>query len=80
MTTATIEETAMAVTDKLLAEVEAAGAEFQAALEARQAAAANAKRIAIKAYKAGMRQSEIADLMGVDRARTIRRWLDIMED
>ena len=70
----------MAVTDKLLAEVEAAGAEFKAALAARKAAAAKAEAVAKRAYKAGMRQSEIADLMGVDRTRTIRRWLGIMDD
>jgi len=78
--TTSIEVPTVAVTDKLLAEVEAAGAEFHAALAARYAAAENAKRVAIRAYEAGMRQSEIADLMGVDRTRTIRRWLGIMND
>lgn len=69
----------MTVTDKLRAEVEAAGADYQAATAARNAAIANAKRIALRAHKAGMPQSEIADMMGVDRARTIRRWLGIMD-
>jgi DNA-directed RNA polymerase specialized sigma subunit len=75
----TILEDDMAVTDKLRADLEAAGAEFRAAFEARQQAAERAKRIAQRALKAGMTQAEIADLMGVDRARTIRRWLGIMD-
>jgi len=77
--TTTIEEsTTVTVTDKLRAEVEAAGAEYQAADAARKTAIEHAKRVARKALNAGMPQAEIADLMGVDRARTIRRWLGIM--
>lgn len=68
------------VTDKLRAEVEAAGADYQATTAAREAAIAHAKKVAVRAHKAGMPQSEIADMMGVDRARTIRRWLGIMDD
>lgn len=79
MPTTTIEDT-MPVTDKLRAEVEAAGADFHAAFAARQAAAEHAKKVARRALKAGMTQAEIADLMGVDRARTIRRWLGIMDE
>ncbi len=70
----------MPVTDKLRAEVQAAGVEFHAAFAARQAAADNAKTVAKRALKAGMSQAEIADLMKVDRARTIRRWLGIMDN
>lgn len=69
----------MPVTDKLRAEVEAAGAEYQAATAAREAAIAHAKRVALRAFNAGMAQSEIAEMMGVDRTRTIRRWLGIMD-
>lgn len=79
MTTA-IEDTAtMPVTDKLRADLEAAGVEFRAAYEARQAAAAKAKRVAQRALKAGMSQAEIARTMGVDKARTVRRWLELMD-
>lgn len=70
----------MPVTDKLRAEVEAAGATYQAATAARKEAIASAKKVALRAHKAGMPQSEIADIMGVDRARTIRRWLGIMDE
>jgi hypothetical protein len=77
----TLEETTtMPVTDKLRAEVEAAGADYHSATAAREAAIVKAKRVALRAYNAGMPQSEIADMMGVDRARTIRRWLGIMDD
>lgn len=69
----------MVVTDALRAELEAAGAEFRAAFTARRAAADRAKEVAQRALKAGMSQAEIADLMGVDRARTIRRWLGKMD-
>lgn len=79
MTTTIEDTTAMAVSDKLRAEVEAAGAEFHAAFKARQQAADKAKRVAARALKAGMSQAEIAELMGVDRARTIRRWLGKMD-
>ena len=70
----------MTVTDKLRADVEASGAAYQAATAARNAAIVDAKKVALRAFKAGMPQAEIADMMGVDRARTIRRWLGIMDD
>lgn len=66
------------VTDELLEEVSAAGAEYRAATRARESAIAHAKDVARRAFEAGMPQSEIADMMGVDRARTIRRWLGLM--
>lgn len=69
----------MVVPDALRAELKAAGAEFRAAFTARRAAADRAKKVAQRALKAGMSQAEIADLMGVDRARTIRRWLGKMD-
>lgn len=69
----------MAVTDALRARVAQAGAEVAAATAARDKAVETAKRIALKAHKAGMPQAEIAALMGVDRARTVRRWLGIMD-
>jgi uncharacterized protein YjcR len=68
------------ITDELLEQVSAAGAEYQAATRAREHAIACAKDVARRAFEAGMPQSEIADMMGVDRARTIRRWLGIMDD
>lgn len=38
-------------------------------------ATAAATRFARKAYAAGATEVELARLLGVDRARTIRRWL-----
>lgn len=81
MSTTTVEEsTTMTVTDKLRADLEAAAAEFQAADAAREAAVEQAKRVANRAFKAGMPQAEIARIMGVDKSRTVRRWLGLMAD
>lgn len=79
MTTATEDTATMPVTDKLRAELAAAGEEFRAAFIARQKAAEKAKRVAQRALKAGMSQAEIARLMDVDKARTVRRWLELMD-
>lgn len=70
----------VAVTDALRAKVARAGAKLNAATAARVAAVKSAKKVATDAHEAGMSDSELAQLLGVDRARTIRRWLGKMDD
>jgi hypothetical protein len=40
-----------------------------------QAAVDEAKRVAVAAHEAGASEVELAQALGVDRARTVRRWL-----
>lgn len=80
MTTPTVEVPAVAVSDKLRAQAEQVAADYQVADAARQAAVEAAKKMANKLYLAGMPDAEIARLFGVDRARTVRRWLGKMVD
>lgn len=65
----------MPVTDALRARLAAAGADLADATQARQHAVNTARKLANQAHKAGMTEVELAHLLGVDRARTIRRWL-----
>ena len=65
----------MPVTDALRAKVAAAGAALADANTARDTAVATATKVAQQAHKAGMSEVELAALLGVDRARTVRRWL-----
>lgn len=74
MTTTTKDET-MPVTDALRARVAAAGAALADANTARDTAVAAARKVTVAAHKAGMSEVELAALLGVDRARTVRRWL-----
>lgn len=53
----------------------AAGAEVAATTAARAKAVEAAQVLARRASKDGMTDVELAQLLGVDRARTIRRWL-----
>ena len=55
--------------------VDKAGADLAAADKARKRAVATAKKVAVDANDAGMSEMELARRFGVDRARTIRRWL-----
>lgn len=70
----------MTVNKKLLADLEAAAVEYQQTTAAREAAIERAKALARRASDAGMTQRELATLFGVDRARTIRRWLGVAAD
>ena len=65
----------MPVTDALRAKVAAAGAALADADTARDTAVAAARKVAVKAHTAGMTEVELAKLLRVDRARTVRRWL-----
>ena len=80
MTTPTVEVPAVAVSDKLRAQAEQVAADYQAADAARDRAVQAAKKMANKLYVAGMPDAEIARVYGVDRARTVRRWLGKMVD
>jgi hypothetical protein len=55
--------------------VDKASADFLAAEKARDKAVAKARVVAVAANAAGMSEVELARRFGVDRARTIRRWL-----
>ena len=70
----------MTLTDKLRAQAEQVAADYQAADAARDRAVQAAKKMANRLYLAGMPDAEIARLFGVDRARTVRRWLGKMVD
>jgi hypothetical protein len=78
MTTPTVEVPTVAVSDKLRAQAERVAADYQAADAARDRAVEAAKVMANKLYVAGMPDAEIARVFGVDRARTVRRWLGKM--
>lgn len=73
--TTSLEETTMTVSKKLREQVAAAGAEFAAVNQQRAKTVAACKKLALRAHAAGMPETELAELFGVDRARTIRRWL-----
>lgn len=62
-------------TDAMRRKVDRAGADLAAATKARKRAVDAAKRVAAAAHAAGMTEVELADRLGVDRARTMRRWL-----
>jgi hypothetical protein len=64
------------ITPALRRRIDKAGKDFAAAYTARQTAAARAAEVAREAAAAGMSQVELAELLGVDRARTLRRWLN----
>ena len=69
----------------VVTEIEPAGYHLLASMQAkhdaaREAAVEQAKRVANRAFKAGMPQAEIARIMGVDKSRTVRRWLGLMAD
>lgn len=70
----------MPVTDKMRQQVTQAAEDYRVATEAREASIERAKKIAKRAHSAGMTQAELATAFGVDRARTIRRWLGIATD
>ena len=70
--------TESAVTPALRRKVAKAGADFAKAYKARQDAADAATVVAREAYAAGMNEKELAAALGVDRARTLRRWLGKM--
>lgn len=76
MTTATTEDPTMTeVTpavrrrlDKVAADLAVARTQWRKATEA-------AAKAAVAAHDAGMTEVELAAILGVDRARTLRRWL-----
>jgi len=76
---ATVTETAkdpiMAVTPAMRRKVEKAGADLLAARAQWQKSTAAAAKVAVQAHDAGMTEVELASILGVDRARTVRRWL-----
>jgi hypothetical protein len=78
MTTRTVEVPTVPVSDKLRAQADQVAADYHAADAARQRAVEAAKKMANRLYLAGMTDSEIARVFGVDRARTVRRWLGKM--
>lgn len=66
------------MSDDMRRRMEKAGRDLAAANAARQAALEVAKKAAQDAYSEGMSEGELARLFGIDRARTIRRWLGKM--
>ncbi|SRR5882757_6531330 len=66
----------MTSTETALAEVQAAAAALRNARQQLKEAIEQARRAAITAHQAGAASEvELARLLGVDRARTLRRWL-----
>jgi hypothetical protein len=55
--------------------IAAAAAELAAARLRLDKAKAEAIKVANAAHKAGVSEVELAKMLGVDRARTLRRWL-----
>jgi hypothetical protein len=70
----------VAVSDTLRAQAEQVAADYQVADAERKVAVESAKKMAVRLYLAGAKDTEIAQLFGVDRARTVRRWLGKMVD
>lgn len=64
------------VPDDVHAAVVAAAIDFAEARANRERAVNAAREIAIELYNAGMTEVELATRLNVDRARTIRRWLN----
>jgi hypothetical protein len=61
--------------DELIADVHDVGIALREARDQVNRVIAEARRIAIRAYQAGMTEVDLARELGVDRAKTIRRWL-----
>jgi hypothetical protein len=55
--------------------IEQAAANLATARAGWKQAVEDAKAVAIEAHQAGVTEVELAQLLGVDRARTLRRWL-----
>jgi hypothetical protein len=70
----------VAVSDTLRAQAEQVAADYQVADAERKVAVEAAKKMAVRLYLAGAKDTEIAQLFSVDRARTVRRWLGKMVD
>lgn len=73
--TTTTKDPIMAVTPAMRRKVEKAGADLAAARTQWQKSTSAAAKIAVQAHDAGMTEVELAAILGVDRARTVRRWL-----
>lgn len=73
--TTTIKDPTVPVTPAMRRKVEKAGADLAAARKQWQKSTAAAAEVALEAHDAGMTEVELAALLGVDRARTVRRWL-----
>lgn len=52
-----------------------AGRDLACATANRDAVVAECRQLAVDGYAAGMTEVRLAELLGVDRANTIRRWL-----
>jgi hypothetical protein len=61
--------------DELVADLRDVGIALREARDQLNRVIAEARRIAIRAYQAGMTEVDLARELGVDRAKTIRRWL-----
>jgi hypothetical protein len=61
--------------DELIADVHDIGIALREARDQLNRVVKEARRIAIRAYQAGMTEVDLARELGVDRAKTIRRWL-----
>ena len=71
---------AMTITDAHRQRLRQAGKKLGTATERRAAIVDECRQLAIDMHAAGMTEVELASLLGVDRARTIRRWLGKMTD
>jgi plasmid maintenance system antidote protein VapI len=61
--------------DELVADLRDVAVAIREARDQLNRVIAEARRIAIRAYQAGMTEVDLARELGVDRAKTIRRWL-----
>jgi len=68
------------ITDAQRQRLRQAGKKLTTATERRAAIVDECRQLAVDMHAAGMTQVELANLLGIDRARTIRRWLGKMTD
>lgn len=68
------------ITDAHRKRLRQAGKKLGTATERRSAIVEECRQLAVEMYAAGMTETELAILLNVDRARTIRRWLGKMTD
>lgn len=77
MVTATVKKETMSdnIKPAVRRKVDKAAADLLAARKGWNKATAYAAKVAVEAHEAGMSEVELARVLGVDRARTLRRWL-----
>lgn len=68
-------DTMTEVRPAMLRKIEKAGADLAAARKQWHKATEAAAKVAVQAVEAGVSEVELARMLGVDRARTLRRWL-----